>query len=215
MELIKTRARILNTSFISNSADSFTNPKFECEWGGGAITVINSDVSIIESIFMKNNALTGGAIFGWLSKNITVVSCIFIENQATCAHDLSSNCTGCCHFSTCSNSTTDGNGKIRVNGGAIAAYHSKVQIHSESIFRYNRAIHGGAVYALNATVKVSCSEFLNNSASFEGGAIDATNAAIVVNGSRVCNNTARYGGCLLYTSPSPRDATLSRMPSSA
>ena len=26
---------------------------------------------------------------------------------------------------------------------------------------------------------------------------------------------ARYGHCLLYTSPSPRDATLSRMPSSA
>ena len=25
----------------------------------------------------------------------------------------------------------------------------------------------------------------------------------------------KYGGCLLYTSPSPRDATLSRMPSSA
>ena len=25
----------------------------------------------------------------------------------------------------------------------------------------------------------------------------------------------RAGGCLLYTSPSPRDATLSRMPSSA
>ena len=25
----------------------------------------------------------------------------------------------------------------------------------------------------------------------------------------------RYYGCLLYTSPSPRDATLSRMPSSA
>ena len=33
-----------------------------------------------------------------------------------------------------------------------------------------------------------------------------------------CLNKARYGiswGCLLYTSPSPRDATLSRMPSSA
>ena len=26
---------------------------------------------------------------------------------------------------------------------------------------------------------------------------------------------AKYKGCLLYTSPSPRDATLSRMPSSA
>ena len=28
-------------------------------------------------------------------------------------------------------------------------------------------------------------------------------------------NIAQYGFCLLYTSPSPRDATLSRMPSSA
>ena len=29
------------------------------------------------------------------------------------------------------------------------------------------------------------------------------------------NGLPMYGGCLLYTSPSPRDATLSRMPSSA
>ena len=29
------------------------------------------------------------------------------------------------------------------------------------------------------------------------------------------NFSARYDLCLLYTSPSPRDATLSRMPSSA
>ena len=28
-------------------------------------------------------------------------------------------------------------------------------------------------------------------------------------------NNAKYRNCLLYTSPSPRDATLSRMPSSA
>ena len=30
-----------------------------------------------------------------------------------------------------------------------------------------------------------------------------------------CNTAALIEGCLLYTSPSPRDATLSRMPSSA
>ena len=29
------------------------------------------------------------------------------------------------------------------------------------------------------------------------------------------NSWFNYKGCLLYTSPSPRDATLSRMPSSA
>ena len=31
----------------------------------------------------------------------------------------------------------------------------------------------------------------------------------------IAMNTIPYSGCLLYTSPSPRDATLSRMPSSA
>ena len=31
----------------------------------------------------------------------------------------------------------------------------------------------------------------------------------------VVNYEGKYSGCLLYTSPSPRDATLSRMPSSA
>ena len=34
-------------------------------------------------------------------------------------------------------------------------------------------------------------------------------------GSPVIDLLARAGVCLLYTSPSPRDATLSRMPSSA
>ena len=29
------------------------------------------------------------------------------------------------------------------------------------------------------------------------------------------DHAGEYGACLLYTSPSPRDATLSRMPSSA
>ena len=34
-------------------------------------------------------------------------------------------------------------------------------------------------------------------------------------GPQVEVKSRRVGGCLLYTSPSPRDATLSRMPSSA
>ena len=35
------------------------------------------------------------------------------------------------------------------------------------------------------------------------------------NESHIEGITALYNDCLLYTSPSPRDATLSRMPSSA
>ena len=34
-------------------------------------------------------------------------------------------------------------------------------------------------------------------------------------GDKDCAAIARYRGCLLYTSPSPRDGLLSRMPSSA
>ena len=34
-------------------------------------------------------------------------------------------------------------------------------------------------------------------------------------GPALCNRQHRFMSCLLYTSPSPRDATLSRMPSSA
>ena len=34
-------------------------------------------------------------------------------------------------------------------------------------------------------------------------------------GASVANHDGSYGGCLLYTSPSPRDRQKSRMPSSA
>ena len=34
-------------------------------------------------------------------------------------------------------------------------------------------------------------------------------------GTKLFDSTTKYESCLLYTSPSPRDATLSRMPSSA
>ena len=52
--------------------------------------------------------------------------------------------------------------------------------------------------------------------ALEGGDVDA----IAFSSGKTAEHTAqlleqRFGPCLLYTSPSPRDATLSRMPSSA
>ena len=40
-------------------------------------------------------------------------------------------------------------------------------------------------------------------------------AILLVNTASYCGFTKQYNDCLLYTSPSPRDAQLSRMPSSA
>ena len=44
---------------------------------------------------------------------------------------------------------------------------------------------------------------------------DAKNVWIDLNNNGVCDPGERYEYCLLYTSPSPRDGLLSRMPSSA
>ena len=59
-----------------------------------------------------------------------------------------------------------------------------------------------------------------NMASQDGGGLKANSGNVVITSTTVTDNTADRGGginnsCLLYTSPSPRDATLSRMPSSA
>ena len=44
---------------------------------------------------------------------------------------------------------------------------------------------------------------------------EGTKKTVFVNLMEICNAMHRNHDCLLYTSPSPRDATLSRMPSSA
>ena len=47
------------------------------------------------------------------------------------------------------------------------------------------------------------------------GTVDETALRHVLHGFDGAGATARVQGCLLYTSPSPRDGLLSRMPSSA
>ena len=53
------------------------------------------------------------------------------------------------------------------------------------------------------------------SARTVGYAMNAAHTKPDVPAHRVVNRIGLLTGCLLYTSPSPRDATLSRMPSSA
>ena len=65
----------------------------------------------------------------------------------------------------------------------------------------------------------------NTSISIDGGAANTTSTSVTltlaatdnvgVNGYFVSESSSTPSACLLYTSPSPRDATLSRMPSSA
>ena len=71
----------------------------------------------------------------------------------------------------------------------------------------------GLNFASSGELTVDQSIVSGNSAGFSGGGINADgNFTAVVT---ITNSTISGNSCLLYTSPSPRDATLSRMPSSA
>ena len=192
LELIETTTRIVNTAFVSNSAHNYQNSSSECDWGGGAIKIVNSAVNIVNCTFTNNSAPMGGAILVWLSNNVTLESSTFVENRVPC--DVSGHSTlsaGYCN-PTCCNDLSHGIGY----GGAIAALHSQIRIHKTSKFVRNEAHGGGGVYGLNVTVNIYDSEFVNNSACFEGGAIDVTDAMLVIDDSRVYGNAAEFGGAL-------------------
>ena len=62
----------------------------------------------------------------------------------------------------------------------------------------------------------SCKPFFSNSGPVETQLSLNHNGHIIQNSFEIANIlNVHYSDCLLYTSPSPRDATLSRMPSSA
>jgi hypothetical protein len=189
LELTETTSTIVNTAFISNSANDYQNSSSECDWGGGAIKVVNSAVSISNCTFTNNSAPIGGAILIWLSNNVTIESSTFIENRVAC--DASGHNTDYCDPTCCSGLTDDIG-----YGGAIAAFHSQLKIHKESKFAKNKARGGGGLYGFNVTVNIYNNEFIDNLACFEGGAIDIIDARLLIEGSQISGNAAKYGGAL-------------------
>ena len=189
LELTETISRIVNTAFISNSAHFYQNSTSECDWGGGAIKVVNSTVYIGNCTFIKNSAPIGGAILIWLSNNVTIESSTFIENRVAC--DTSVHATPYCD-PTCCNDLRDDIGY----GGAIAVFHSQLKIYKGSMFLKNEAKGGGGLYGYNVTVKIYDNEFINNLARYEGGAIDIIKATLLIDDSQISGNAAEYGGAL-------------------
>ena len=69
------------------------------------------------------------------------------------------------------------------------------------------------IYKLVVTLTIVIQSCLSYSIDFED--YDDDVAALLREYQQQSNLDGSYTPCLLYTSPSPRDATLSRMPSSA
>ena len=98
---------------------------------------------------------------------------------------------------------------------------NRVYVDEFGLFNYdsysNLIAHGGDLYLAdgNPTTLVGNEFWLPASPADEAG-IGADQFVVNLNGSVSTLDTFAIGQpCLLYTSPSPRDATLSRMPSSA
>ena len=70
---------------------------------------------------------------------------------------------------------------------------------------------GGPVEQLIAEIRGNATD-ATSAFSGQQGDVQSTGGDAQSSGS---GSASKYRGCLLYTSPSPRDATLSRMPSSA
>ena len=124
-----------------------------------------------------------------------------------------------------------------VNGGVIYMDNSNMDSVTLDVvgsnFNKNSAGGDGGVLYLRGILQATVhnSTFTNNNVPNTGGVSYATGSTLTISETNFLNNTALMVVvwlepvtavrlqllmiCLLYTSPSPRDATLSRMPSSA
>ena len=95
-----------------------------------------------------------------------------------------------------------GFGNAKLAGGTESTYEAKVNYN-----RFSPKMQAAVILGANNINKQAFS--FNEYISFMGGLANA------ISGSNRNMNFGEFGGCLLYTSPSPRDRTRSRMPSSA
>ena len=187
LELIGTTGFIVNSSFISNKFGKFCGPVgnlsqdytcgntsglFNREYAhvGGAITAIQSNLTIAKSKFEGNRAEIGGAIFATLNSNITIISSAFKSNYATNITERSDlvYSGGALHIE---GSTLDSNFISDDNYCQLVVL--------ESDFRNNAASQGGVLLSHGCTVNITSSVFINNSAR-QSGVIQAKTGRIMM-----------------------------------
>ncbi|HLP87950.1 MAG TPA: DUF4114 domain-containing protein [Nostocaceae cyanobacterium] len=150
---------------------------------GGAVQAgVQSDLTVINSIFKNNVGGQGGAIHSGFQSNLVVENSIFDNNDGTL--------------------TNSG-----FSAGAIANDNDGSMVIRNSTFTNNKGVSGGAVYNLLSGLIVENSVFLNNTALDGGGAIFTDGASslsstiggtIRISDSRFEGNQGRSLGGALY-----------------
>ena len=169
----------------------------------GAIYCNHSSVVIDETIFERNIATDGGAVFMDSQNNVTIIDSIFLSNSATrggalfAKHDNNITLQSCKFMSNGFSGTS--------MGGGIVLHQSLLSVVNCS-FQENRAIAGAVIFSHSQSeVSISNSFFTDNSAYLSGGIIHGEDGSIfMVELSEFTRNSADqfqnvYGGVFYLT----------------
>ena len=210
----------------------------------GVVLSYNSSFIINGSEFNDNNAMIAGAVMVAAVSTTKYYGSILITNNSAakfgtsfmseCNEQFLGNITVSNNLGSLvviySNITFSGNVVFTNNsqqnstvnlldGGAVSLFQSNAIFNGICRFEHNQGESGGALHSTDSKLYVNGDvTLIYNRATENGGGIYLSYSELNCQHKSLLHllgNTATHRGCLLYTSPSPRDATLSRMPSSA
>ena len=185
---------------------------------GGVLCLLLSRATVTKSLFHHNRAKKYGGVLYTNKPTMTIYLSRFWNNTSYRVYSISGNdvrIIGCEFY----------NNTVQLIGGVMIIRSSHLSI-DRSLFLNSAAQRSsGVLYAANqSTITINDTKYSNNTAGTGGGVINVESGTKVrISNSHFNSNFAgnaavlliQLEACLLYTSPSPRDATLSRMPSSA
>ena len=177
--------------YFSYSNVNITNTSFISNWGGTAQTISNvltysyaeveaaaifsvCNATVSNCVFMDNRAETGTAIFSTWESKVTIITSIFVDNQA----DGRFSYGGALYFEDeCTaillNCTFQDNSAAAF-GGAVEVVSQSSLYTQFSYFTSNKANTGGAINAYEAKkVTISNCSFIKNAANDSGGVLSA------------------------------------------
>lgn len=204
-------AHITGSAFVLNKGSNYHGPtiKFLPADHGAAISAVRCVVRITDSGFEANSAKVGGAIFGALYSNITIVNSTFVKNHASIiggALYTDSNCTVNIYNTTFKENKVEEDLDLS-KGGVMYVRDSFVTIVSCTLSsNVGRAIFAdtsslslnntqGVMHAkYNNRVNVVDCQISSNSADLGAFMYTSRNTTIFVSGWNFTNNTANKGG---------------------
>ena len=197
-----TAASIIESSFISNNntlnddvhyiqdgVECVTLDRNESLSAGGALCIVSSNVTVINSTFAQNTAETGGALVAYLS-NLHIAQSAYILNRAEVGGAIvTSQSTVNIDNSIFAANTAD------MYGGVMVSHRDSFLI-GNTIFIYNDAGIGGVMQIDKSMFKIADSTFRDNTAYNCCGVAVSINSSFSVNRTSFTSNSASTGGVI-------------------